>query len=71
VDRAELRQKLINYFDDRELRDLCFDLDVDYDCLRGEGKGDKARELMAHLERRGRLSELTRECGRLRPNAVW
>jgi formylglycine-generating enzyme required for sulfatase activity len=70
-DRAKLRRNLRTCFDESELRDLCFDIGIDYDSLRGEGKGDKARELVAYLERRGRLSELIEVCEELRPKVPW
>ena len=69
ANHGQLRQLLTTHFNESELRDLCFDLRVDYDSLPGEGKGDKARELVAYLERRGRTSELLDACLRLRPNA--
>lgn len=53
-----LRNILEERFDLEELRTLCFDLDVDYDSLRGEGKAGKARELVLHMKRKGRLAEL-------------
>jgi formylglycine-generating enzyme required for sulfatase activity len=71
VKRSELREKLRIHFDESELRDLCFDLGIDYDGLRGEGTGDKTRELIAYLERRGRISELLKTCGQLRPHTLW
>ena len=46
----KLRRTLIRCLDENELRDLCFDLGVDYESLRGEGKAAKVRELIAHLE---------------------
>ena len=64
---GELRRVLTRLFDDEELRTLCFDLDVDYDSLRGEGKGAKARELVALEERMGRLAELEAAVRRERP----
>jgi formylglycine-generating enzyme required for sulfatase activity len=71
VEPAQLRRNLIKHFSEDELRDLCFDLGVDYDILPGLGKGNKARELMTYLERRGRTSELVEECRRQRPNESW
>jgi len=68
---TELRQILDARFDAGELRTLCFDLGVDYDDLPGEGKSDKARELVAYLERHGRLSELIRTGKQLRPDIAW
>ena len=40
---TDLRLKIVEHFDDEELRTLCFDTDVDYDNLRGQGKEAKAR----------------------------
>jgi len=68
VDLVKLRQDLTDHFNESELRDLCFDLDVDYESLPGEGKGDKARELVAYFERRGRTCELADLVKRLRPH---
>jgi len=74
VDRnqlAKLRQLLTQHFDEEELRTLCFDLGVDYDTLRGEGEGGKARELVAHFERHGRISELVTIGYKMRPHLSW
>jgi formylglycine-generating enzyme required for sulfatase activity len=68
LDRAKLRELITACFDEEELRTLCFDLEVDYDDLRGEGRAGKARELVAYFERRGRISELVAYCRRARPN---
>jgi hypothetical protein len=54
----ELRQKLVEKYSLEDLRDLCFDLKVDYESLPGEGKAAKARELIAYMQRRDRLPEL-------------
>jgi len=66
-----LRQLLTDCFNEGELRDLCFDLRVDYENLSGAGKGDKARELVAFFERRGLVSVLIGRCEQLRPNVFW
>jgi tetratricopeptide (TPR) repeat protein len=63
-----LRQILSERFDAGELRTLCFDLGVDYDSLPGRGKANKARELVAYLERRQRISELIELGKRQRPD---
>jgi hypothetical protein len=63
---------LINeHFDIEEFRTLCYDLGVDHDNLRGEGKIPKIRELLRWMERRGRLEELVDAVRRLRPHLVW
>lgn len=68
---VKLRRILTERFNDGELRTLCFDLGVDYDSLPGEGKTDRARELIAYLERHGRISELVRVGKQLRPDVSW
>jgi formylglycine-generating enzyme required for sulfatase activity len=68
LDRAKLRELITACFDEEELRTLCFDLEADYDDLRGEGRAGKARELVAYFERRERISELVAYCRRVRPN---
>jgi hypothetical protein len=66
-----LRQLLTDYFNETELRNLCFDLDVEYEDLSGPTKADKARELVALLKRCDRISELIKLCSKLRPNVPW
>jgi Effector-associated domain 7 len=56
---------------DEELRELCFELRVDYENLGGEGKKGKARELIADLDRHHRLHELVELGERLRPDISW
>jgi hypothetical protein len=69
MDLPALRNFLVSYFSDSELRDLCFDLGIDYESLPGEGKAARARELVAYCQRHGRLPDLENTCRRLRPNA--
>jgi hypothetical protein len=68
---TRLRENLVRHFDGEELRTLCADLGVDYDSLRGEGKEGKARELIAYLDRRGRIPELIEKCRALRTQVDW
>ena len=69
--RMELRQNLVAAFNDSELRDLCFDMNVDYESLNGENKADKARELVAYCERRQSVPGLVAKCQELRPKVSW
>lgn len=55
---SELHRLLAKYFDLEDLRTLVFDLGVEWDELAGETKSARARELIAHLQRRDRLSDL-------------
>jgi hypothetical protein len=68
---AALRQLLTDLFDDGELRTLCFDLRIEYENLPGLSKADKARELVAYVNRHGRRADLLAICRRLRPKAAW
>jgi len=69
--RVKLRQNLVAAFNDSELRDLCFDMNVDYESLNGENKADKARELIGFCERRQSVPDLVARCRDLRPNTSW
>jgi outer membrane protein assembly factor BamB len=71
AEMVKLRQVLVDYFDDNELRDLCFELGMDYASLPGEGKAAKARELVTYYERRGQVQKLTEIFRHLRPNVLW
>ncbi len=68
---TQLRQALVDHFNKGELRALCSDLGVDYDGLPAFSKADKARELIAQLERHGRISALLELGRRLRPELDW
>ena len=68
---VRLRDILTTRFSESELRTLCFDLNVDYESLPGDGKADKARELVAYLERHGRFPELAETGKRQRPDISW
>jgi DNA-binding response OmpR family regulator len=65
---ALLRQILAEHFDLEELRTLCFDLEINFDGLRGEGQEAKARELVAYLQRRERLDQLVSYLRQHRPD---
>lgn len=74
VDRqrlASVRVKLATYFSIEELRDLCFDLGVDFDDLPGLTKSSKARELIAFCERHGRTAVLLATARTVRPHVLW
>ena len=66
-----LRQILGTRFDESELRTLCFSLGVDYADLPSGGKADKAKELVARLDRHDRIPELVNLVEQQRPDIVW
>lgn len=71
VKTAQLRQLLINHFDESELRTLCFDIEVDYESLPGQSKADKARELAAYVRRHGQIGRLLSKCQEIRQHVDW
>ena len=64
---VKLFQKIDQHFNDSELRNLAFRLGVEYENLTGETRRDKARELVTHMQRHVRLSELINQTAALRP----
>ena len=68
---ARLRQDIVEHFDDSDLRDLCFDMGIDYDDLPGQSKKDKARELIARCKRTSRIRDLLAKLKDLRPKDSW
>jgi hypothetical protein len=69
IDPLRLRRILADRFNEEELRDLCFEMHIDYESLVGQGKSGKARELVMHCERQGRIRELAGACRLRRPDA--
>ena len=71
IDLAKLRRLLGTHLDEEGLRALCYDLGVDYGDLPGNGRRAKARELLAHMERRARVHEIVLYGRQLRPDVPW
>lgn len=69
--RSDLLQGLIKCFNLSELKTLCFDLGIDFEVLGGDGKEDKARELISFLDRRGKVKILIEYCTLVRPHFIW
>jgi hypothetical protein len=59
--RGRLHQLLTELFSLSELKNLCFDLGVDYEMFPHQTKGDLSRELLAYFERTQNLSCLVAE----------
>jgi len=66
----KLRGNLATHFDREELRNLCFDLNINYENL-PERLDGMAREIVAYCARAGLMRELVAECRKLRPNFDW
>lgn len=67
---SQLLQIITEQFNEEELRNLCFYLEVDYENLAATGKAGKARELILYLERQGRIPDLISEIQRIRPHSL-
>lgn len=70
-DAAALRDLLVTYFSEPELKDLCQDLGIDYEGLPAQGKADKARELVAYAQRHQTMGALLARCRELRSQVGW
>jgi hypothetical protein len=68
---VELWRAIVTYFNLEELRNVCFQLSIDYESLGGETKEAKARELVSYCNRHGRISDLLDICRRQRPHAAY
>ena len=67
--KSKLFEIIKKYFNEEELKELCFTVNVDYESLVGNGKSAKARELITYCQRQGLFSVLYREIQKLRPHA--
>ena len=68
VDLRKLLRAIIDSFSLDDLRDLCFDLQLDYENLPGPAKKDKVRELIIHFDRRKRINVLVAAFREARPH---
>ncbi len=71
IDRVKLRQVLDENFNTTELRDLCFDLNIDYENLAGENEANIAREIVSYAVRHGQICELFVMVKELRSHISW
>lgn len=69
-DPPKLRTLLKQAFSKQDLRELCSNLRLDYEDF-PERKSDFVLELIAYMERHGRLTDLLEECRRARPRHPW
>ena len=71
MELSKLREQISTSFNISEIKDLCFDLGVEYENLSGATRADKTRELVKYCQRHGRLNELVKRCKEIRPNVSW
>jgi len=68
ADRSRLIDLIDKFLSFEETRALAFNLGLDFDGLHGESKSAKAREIVAYLERMGKLDRLIDTILELRPD---
>jgi hypothetical protein len=68
---ANLLKNVKSDFNESELRDLCFELDIEFDDLPGPSRKDKCRELISLMKRQKRIPEFIQICRNKRPNTQW
>ena len=68
-DMAAFHKAIADYFDEGEMKTLCFDFNVPFDHLSGRNGRDKARELVDHAKKHNRLGELWELCRDVYPHA--
>lgn len=59
------------YFNLEELRTLCFEVNVEFDDLPGDGLSVRVREFVYYFDRQQRIPELIKHLERLRPEIQW
>ena len=68
---GKLHAILTNGFSSEELKNLCYDMGIDYATLPAQGTSGQARELITHCIRRNRIHELVETAYRRQPQANW
>ena len=56
---------------DGELHEICFELGIDYENVKGIRKNDTALALVEYSARHGLVPKLIQLCEQLRPNIAW
>lgn len=69
--RSSFHDQMVDAFSIDEIRQICFDLKVNFDELPGDTLTDRCRELYLYTERRGDVHRLIEICQRERPSANW
>lgn len=69
--RSNLADFMAHHFNDEEIKDVCFRMQIDYNDLAAEGRAGKIRELVLFVERHGRVQEFHKLIRKLRPRLPW
>ncbi len=71
ADSAALRDMLITQFTESDLRDMAYDLEVDYESFVGDTMNSRVRQLVSHMRRSGRMDELVGQVKKRTYHAKW
>ncbi len=66
--KSDLVDLIVHHFSEPDLRQLCFDLEIPYDKLRGSGTQEKSISLIEYWENRNQLDDLLEVIIKKRPN---
>ncbi len=68
---SNLRQLMVQKFNQSEFETLCFDLQVSYDALQGKTYADKIQTLLLLYQRNDQTSQLLDYLRPIRPQVEW
>ena len=68
---ASFRDLIDHHFNQAEIQQLCFDLQISYENLPGKTRIMKAQALVEHCLRHELLAKMTARCAELRPGLPW
>ncbi len=72
IDLRRLHTRIMARFSAAELHELCFlDLNVDYENIPGDSKGEKVMALLIYCQSRQQMKRLIMICRQSRPNVDW
>lgn len=71
ISTQQLSNLLSSSFNREELKNLCYDLSIDYEEIGGTVKKSMTRELLSYVERRERLDDLITYARKKRPHTNW
>jgi hypothetical protein len=69
--RRDLREALMKHFNESDIRQICFDLGVDFEKLSGDNKVDLVISLIEEFNNQGKIPELIQACSMVRENVSW
>lgn len=71
IDLVFMREQITKHLSLDDIRDLCFELGIDYENLPGDSKKAKARELLIYCRSRAKLDGLVQRLKISRPEVDW